>query len=193
MTTRLFIAGIALAAAWATQGCAPAVVAGGAAVGATAAYDRRTVGAFVDDEAIELKSRSAINEVRELKEEAHINVTSMNGVVLLTGEVPNATLRDQAINQVRGVQGVRRIVNELQIGSPTSLGSRSHDTWLTSKVKTAMLTGKDIESGHVKVVTENGVVYLMGLVPKSQGDKAAQAARGVGDVRKVVKLFEYID
>jgi osmotically-inducible protein OsmY len=175
-----------------SQGCTPIVIAG-ATTGAVAAHDRRTVGAFIDDEAIELKADTAVNEEKDLKQNTHINYTSMNGVVLLTGEATNAVYRDQVLAKVRAVNGVRRVVNEIRIGPLSSLGSRSKDTWLTTKVKGKMVSTKNLDATRVKVTTENQVVYLLGLVKKQEADLATEAARTVRSVERVVKLFEYID
>lgn len=173
-------------------GCAPIIVAG-AGTAAVASHDRRTVGAFVDDQTIELKVRNAIQSEDALRKEVHINVTSMNGIVLLSGETPTAEQRDLALAKARTVAGIRQIVNELQVAPPSSFGSRSYDTWLTTKVKTKMVRADELDSTRVKVVTESDVVYLLGLVTKQEAELATEAARTVGGVARVVKLFEYID
>lgn len=165
----------------------------GAGTAAVAAHDRRTLGAFVDDQTIELKAGAAINADEKLAREAHINVTSMNGVVLLTGEAPSEALRAAALARVREVQGVRRIVNEVRIAPPSTLGARTHDAWLTTKVKTRLIHTEGIDSTRVKVVTENDAVYLLGLVTRREAEVAAQAASTVRGVARVVKVFEYID
>src|SRR3990172_7252646 len=169
----------------ALHGCAPLVVAGGAAA-VIAAQDRRTVGSFIDDETIEWKAVTAINAVEALKKEVHINVTSVNGTALLTGEAQTIELRD-------GVPGVRRTVNEIRIGPPSTLADRSNDSWLTGKIKTRLVGVENLQSAQIKVVTENAVVYLMGLVKKDEAELATEAARQVGGVQRVVKLFEYLD
>jgi len=174
------------------QACAPAVVAG-AATAATAAHDRRTLGAFVDDQTIELKARQSILSDETLRGKVHTSVTSINGIVLLTGESPTAQQRDQILARVRPVQGIRRIINEVRVAEPSTFGSRSNDTWLTSKVKTKMLGTKGLDPTRVKVVTENAVVYLMGLVNRREADLATESARSVKGIQRVVKLFEYID
>ncbi|OGI52880.1 MAG: hypothetical protein A3B81_01020 [Candidatus Muproteobacteria bacterium RIFCSPHIGHO2_02_FULL_65_16] len=176
----------------ALHGCAPLVVAGGATA-VIAAQDRRTVGSFIDDETIEWKAVTAINAVESLKKEVHINVTSVNGTVLLTGEAPTIELRDGVLTQVRGVPGVRRTVNEIRIGPPSTLADRSNDSWLTGKIKTRLVGVENLQSAQIKVVTENAVVYLMGLVKKDEAESATEAARQVGGVQRVVKLFEYLD
>lgn len=186
------ILGLVLGAAAVLSGCAPVIVAG-AGTAAVAAHDRRTIGAFVDDQAIEIKVRNAIHADETLRKQTHINITSMNGIVLLSGEAPTAEARDQVLERARSVAGIRQIVNEIQIAPPSAFVSRSHDTWLTTKVKTNLVRADDIDSTRVKVVTENDVVYLLGLVTRREADIATEAARTVSGVARVVKLFEYID
>ena len=192
MLRRLFVSGLILISLAVSQGCAPLVVVGGAAA-VSAAHDRRTLGALIDDQAIELKALSAINSDKQLVDETHINVASINGVALLTGEAPTAELRDRVLSTVRSVPGIRRIVNETRIAAPSTLSSRSNDAWLTTKIKSSMLATANLDASRVKVVTENAVVYLMGLVTRAESDLATGDARSVGGVQRVVKLFEYID
>lgn len=174
------------------QGCAALVVAG-AGTTAVAANDRRTIGAQVDDQAIELKVSSAMKSDETLRREAHVNATSMNGIVLLTGETATPELRDRVLTKVREINGIRRAVNEIRIAPPSLIGSRSHDTWLTTKVKTKMIQAENLDSSRVKVVTENDAVYLLGLVTQKEAGVATDAARSVTGVARVVKLFEYTD
>lgn len=174
------------------QGCAGLLLVGGAGA-AVAANDRRTVGAQLDDKAIAVKAGSAIRSADDLTEEVHINVTSLNGVVLLTGEAPTAEARDKVLAAVRTVSGVRRTVNEIRVAKISTLANRNNDTWLTSKVKTKLIGVENLDSAHVKVVTESSAVYLMGLVKRVEGDAAANAAADVAGVERVVKLFEYLD
>jgi len=172
------------------QGCAAAVVAGGA-TGAAVAYDRRTTGTVIEDEGIELKAVKAFYSDKELNEQAHLNVISYNTVVLVTGEAPNEELRNRAVEIVRNLPKVTHVHNEIKIAAPSSMVSRSSDTLITTKVKTKLLTLKDFDGTRVKVVTENGIVYLMGLLTKEESDLATDAARQVSGVQKVVKLFQY--
>lgn len=172
------------------HGCA-AVVVGGAATGANVAHDRRTTGTFIEDEAIELKSVNAFFTDKEINEQTHLNVTSFNTVVLVSGEAPTEELRQRAIQIVRNVPKVSHVHDEISIAGPSSLMSRSADTLITTKVKTKMIAEKNLDGSHVKVVTENGVVYLMGLLNREDADKATEIARQTGGVQKVVKLFQY--
>jgi osmotically-inducible protein OsmY len=176
-------------------GCA-AVVVGGAAVGASAIHERRSVGTMIDDEGIEWKARSALNGDKTLSSQSHISVISVNGVVLLVGQTPTQALHQQATTLTQGVDNVRIVHNELTIAAPNSYMTRSSDSYITSKVKTSLFKVKghdDFDPTRVKVVTENGTVYLMGILYRSEAEDAAKQASRVGGVQKVVKLFEYLD
>lgn len=192
MTIRIAVSLFTLALVFVLQGCTAAVVAG-AATGAAVAHDRRTMGSIVDDESVELKANAAIVADNQLKDQVHINVTSMNGIVLLSGEAASAEHRDRVLSQVRPIPSIRRIHNEIRIAPPSSLGSRSLDTWYTTKVKSRLLFTKGLDASRVKVVTENATVYLMGLVTEREGEIAANSTAYVGGIGGVVKLFEYID
>lgn len=176
-------------------GCT-AVVVGGAAVGASAVHERRTVGTMIDDEGIEWKMRTALFENEELSSQSHIEAVSVNGVVLLVGQTPTEALKQQATDIAKGIPKVRVVHNELTIAAPSSYGSRTNDAYITSKVKTSLFKVKghdDFDPTRVKVVTENGIVYLMGILYRAEADDAAKQASRVGGVQKVVKLFEYLD
>lgn len=168
-----------------------AVVVGGAATGASAAHDRRTTGTFIEDEAIELKSMKALSDDKELSSQVHLNVTSFNTIVLVSGEAPTEDLRRRAIEIIRNIPKVSHVHDEITIAGPSSLMSRSGDTLITTKVKTKLIAEKNLDGTHVKVVTENGVVYLMGLLNREDADKATEITRQTGGVQKVVKLFQY--
>jgi osmotically-inducible protein OsmY len=170
--------------------CAPLIV-GGAMVGGTLMVtDRRTSGAQLEDQAIELKS---VNRLREaLGERAHISVTSYNRMVLITGEVPDEATKASAEQVVARVENVKSTVNELGVMGSSSLTARSNDAILTSKVKATFVDAKDLQANAVKVVTERSVVYLMGRVTEKEGARAAELARTVSGVQKVVRVFEYI-
>ena len=170
--------------------CVPVIV-GGAAAGGAVAADRRTSGFFVEDESIELKAVKKM--VTNLGEQSHVNVTSYNRNVLLTGEVPDAERLAKAAALLKEIENVRAVTNEIAIAPKSTIGSRSNDTFITSKVKTKFLTENKFPANYVKVVTENGVVYLMGLVTQSEGEAAVEIARNTEGVTKVVKVFEYIN
>ena len=170
--------------------CVPVIV-GGAAAGGAVAADRRTSGIYVEDENIELKAVKHMETT--LGEAAHVNVTSYNRNVLLTGEVPDQAAKANAEAFVKGIQNVRAITNEIVIAPKTTISSRSNDTYLTSKVKTKFVTENQFPANIVKIVTENSVVYLLGIVNKTEADAAAEIARNTDGVDKVVKVFEYIN
>lgn len=172
--------------------CAPLVVAG-AGAGSVAAHDRRSVGAFVDDAAIELRAKALATADDDLKQNAHINITSVNGIVLLSGEARTAELRERVLNDVRAIPSIRRVVNEIRVAPPSSARARSHDTWLTTKIKSKLLVTRDLNTGRVKVVTEDASVYLLGLVTPAEADIATEAVRRVNGVARVVKLFEFLE
>lgn len=172
------------------QGCAGVVVAGGAAAGSMA-NDRRTSGAYIDDEIIEWKLFDVLGEDGQIREQAHVNTVSFNGIVLLTGEVPDEAMRTRINDLIRSVDGVRQVHDETTIAAPSSFMSRSGDSWITTKVKTALMSDDASIGASTKVVTEKGVVYLMGIVSPEEADKLTDIARRVGGVQKVVKVFEY--
>ena len=185
------VALVAVATATLLAGCVPLVVAG--AVGGTAlvATDRRSVGAQADDEAIELKIANAINS--QYGESVHAIATSYNGIVLLSGEVPNQDVWASIGNLAKNTVKVRTVHNELVVGPNADLSVRSNDTFITSKVKTRFLeASQKFSATHVKVVTQRGIVYLMGIVTRAEGDAAAQIASTTTGVVRVVKVFEYI-
>ena len=171
------------------SGCV-AVVAGGVAAGSLAVADRRTSGAYVDDEGIELKATDRV--AKALGDKIHLNVTSFNRNVLLTGEAVDEATKAKAEAIVKEIENVRSVTNELTIAAPTSLSSRSNDTYLTSKVKARMVSENLFPANYVKVVTENSVVYLMGMVTRKEADDAVNIARNTDGVQKVVKVFEYV-
>lgn len=171
------------------QGCV-AVVVGGAVMGTLAATDRRTFGAQTEDKAIVLKGEMAVK--RALGDAAHVNVNSFNRVALLTGEVADAQARATAEKEVKAIQGVLAVQNELVVSGLSNFSARSSDVVITTKVKASIVDTKDLYSSAFKVVTEAGTVFLMGRVTHREGDLAARVAAGVNGVRKVVKVFEYI-
>jgi len=178
--------------AFAQTACVPLLVTGAVVGTAVVATDRRTTGAQLDDEVIEDKNAAALGE-RFKGGEFHINVTSYNGIVLLTGEVPTEAARTDVEQVVRSTPKVRAVQNELVVGPATSLDSRSNDTLITSKVKARFVEANKFQINVVKVVTERGVVYLMGVVRHDEANAATEIARTTDGVQRVVKVFEYID
>lgn len=173
------------------QGCAPVAVTGATTAVSTVVADRRTTGTIIEDEAIENKFRLALWDRKELNKRVHVNITSYNTSVLVSGEAPTEEDRQAVIDLVKNVEKVTRVFDELTIAAPSSLLSRSADGVVTAKIKTKLIAEQDLSTLHIKVVTENGVTFLMGLVTREEGDIATEIARRTGGVQKVVKLFEY--
>ncbi len=173
----------------ALSGCA-ALAVGGAVGGAMMYSDRRTSGMQIEDQTIELKAKARVRET--VGDRAHVNVTSYNRTVLITGEVPKEADKAAVGTAIAGVENVRSTLNELAVTPIASLAEMSNDSLLTSKVKASYVDARDISANAFKVVTEHGVVYLMGLVTEREADRAVELARGVSGVRKVVKAFEII-
>jgi osmotically-inducible protein OsmY len=172
----------------ALHGCELALLGGGAAA-ITAIEDRRTSGTMLDDDGIETRVRRAVRE--RYGENTRVNVTSFNRSVLLTGEVPNEASRAEIEKIVLSNANVRGVTNELQVASVSSLGTRANDSLITTKVKARLLDANKVNPVHVKVVTESGVVYLLGVVTEAEAADAVDIARTTGGVIKVVKIFEY--
>lgn len=189
--TRVACAALTVAAlGGALSGCV-ALVGGGAAVAGMSAVDRRTTGTQVEDQGIELRAGNRVSEV--MGDKARVSVTSYNRMVLLTGQAGNATDKATIEKLVREQATVRQVYNEIEVLPFTAtLGQRSKDTMITGQVKASLVNAKDITSSAIKVVTENNVVYLMGIVTPRESKRAAEIARGVNDVTKVVRLFEVI-
>jgi osmotically-inducible protein OsmY len=172
------------------SGC-PAVMVTGAGAGVMAAEDRRTLGTITEDQSIEFKTSNQVSDKH--KDRVHLNVTSYNRMVLLTGEVPSEDVKRDIERIARSVENVRGVVNELVVGVPSTLSNRANDTYITSKVKARFVDAQRFNPLHVKVVTENGVVYLLGLVRQQEAKDAADIARSTEGVRKVVTVFEYLN
>lgn len=181
---------LAVAAASQLSGCIALL--GGAAVGSTLVYtDRRTSGAQIEDESIEIKGSRRAAEV--LGDKGHVNVTSYNRLVLITGEVPEEADKEAVGRAIAGIDNVAKVQNELEAGGFTSsISSRLNDTAITTKVKTSLVDAKDLQSHAIKVVTERGNVYLMGMVTEREATRAAEVARGVAGVQKVVRVFQIL-
>jgi len=178
-----------VAAAAALQGCVPVVIGAGGAAAYSSLEDRRTAGTQIDDEAIEVRASNRVGD--RFGGAVHVNVTSYNRIALLSGEVPDERAKAEAEKIVRAVPTVRDVTNDLQVSGISSLASRGNDSYLTLKVRGRLLDTKALSQVHIKVVTESGVVYLMGLITQAEADEAVEIARNTGGVRKVVKVFEY--
>ncbi|MEP7183222.1 MAG: BON domain-containing protein [Betaproteobacteria bacterium] len=170
-------------------GCVPAVIAVGVGAGALVVADRRSTGAQLDDQTIEVKVSTAAGS--KYGDKIHLNVISYNGNVLLTGEAPTITVADDIAKTAKATDRVRSVQNEIVIGATTDLGARSNDTVITSKVKARFVEANKFHANYVKVVTERSVVYLMGIVSRQEADAAAEIAATTSGVARVVKVFEY--
>ena len=188
--TLLTAALAALAATTLLGACAPLLIGGAMLGGSMVVTDRRTSGTQIDDQGIELKSINRVSEA--IGDRGSVSVTSYNRQVLITGEVPTEADKAAVEQTVARIDNVRLIVNELALTTGSTLGTRSNDTLLTSKVKASMVDAKDVQANAYKVVTERGVVYLMGRVTEREAARATDIARGVSGVRKVVRVFEIV-
>ena len=185
----MLITGLALS----LQSCVFVV---GAAAGAAAiamVYDHRAVGNAIQDTHLANKIAEKIRSEHPMHEESHIEVTAFNNIVLLTGETPKVEWQQEAEALAKSVPGVSRVYNQITIQGPTSSLTRTSDSWITTKIKSEMLATEDLKSSSIKVVTENGVVYLMGIVSHRQAEISIDIARQVSGVQKVVKIFQYKD
>ncbi|MEH8023395.1 division/outer membrane stress-associated lipid-binding lipoprotein [Gallibacterium anatis] len=175
------------------QGCVAAAVVGGGALATKVAMDPRTTGTQIDDQTLELRVADALRKDKQLNEQAHISAVVYNGRALLVGEAPSADLKEVAVNLARGVKDIADVYDEIQIGEKVSFMQASKDTWITTEVKSKLFVNGNVKASDVKVVTENGVVYLIGRVTQSQAAAAVDVARQVNGVRKVVKVFTYLN
>ena len=185
----LALAVLAVATLGAVQGCIPVIV-GGTGMAVAMVSDRRSSGAYVEDEGIEWKTGNRINE--RLGDKVHVNATSFNRKLLLTGEAFNEASREEAGRIAAVVENVKEVVNELRIAPTSTFSARSNDSYISSKVKARFVDQKDFRIQQVKVTTEAGTVYLMGLVTEKEGNAATEVARTTNGVQKVVRVFEYI-
>ena len=185
---------LVLGSAMLLQGCVAAAIGGAAVAGATkVATDPRSMGTQLDDETLESRVNSAIKKDQQIKSEARISVTAYSGRVLLTGQVPNENLREVASSLAKGVQNVNDVYNEVRVGPKVDFAQISKDSWITSQIKSKMLVDAKVKTSDVKVVTENNEVFLMGNVTQDQGNAAAEIARNVAGVTKVIKVFNYLN
>ena len=189
LVSTALVGALAIATLASLQGCI-ALLGAGAVAGGMSLNDRRTGGAQVEDEAIELKSGGRLRDA--IGDKGHVNVTSYNRIVLLSGEVPSQADKAAAEKAIASLEGVNNVVNELEVGPNSTLSTRSSDTVITTRVKSALIDAKDIQSSAVKVITERGNVYLMGRVTEREAARAADVARAQPSVLKVVRVFEIL-
>jgi len=183
------VGALTLATLASMQGCI-ALLGVGAVAGGMSLNDRRTGGTQIEDQSIELKSGGRLREA--IGEKGHINVTSYNRIALLTGEVPSDAEKAGAEKAIAGIEGVTNVVNELEVGANSTLSTRSSDTVITTRVKSALIDAKDVQASAIKVVTERGNVYLMGRVTEREATRASEIARAQASVLKVVRVFEIL-
>jgi len=174
------------------QGCVTAAVIG-VVGGASIVNDNRSLGNQIDDTKIEFSAHSALNKITGLADNTNLQVVSLNGKVLIVGQAPNTHLRDLAIKTLNQVDGIEQVYDQIRIGNTTAFTTTSNDVWLTSKVKTALFGSDQLDAANIKVVTENGEVFLMGLVHANEASAAVEVARNVGGVNRVFKMFEILE
>ncbi|QNS15224.1 division/outer membrane stress-associated lipid-binding lipoprotein [Mannheimia bovis] len=191
LAKKLLKAGLLTLGFLSLQGCITTAVVTSAAVATKVATDPRSTGTQVDDEILEEKVAYNINKDEQIKQEARINVVAYNGKVLLIGQAPSMDVVENAKNLAAGAEGVTEIYNEIRQGEKIGFGQITQDSWITTQVKSKLLVNGEVKATEVKVVTENSEVFLMGKVSQAQADAAAEAARNVGGVTKVVKVFSY--
>ena len=189
LATSLVAGALAVATLGSMQGCI-ALLGGAAVAGGLSLNDRRTGGTQIEDQAIELKSGGRLREA--IGDKGHVNVTSYNRIVLLSGEVPTDADKAGAEKAVHDIEGVSNVVNELEVGPNSTISTRSSDTVITTRVKSALIDAKDIQATAIKIVTERQIVYLMGRVTDREAARAADVARNVGGVQKVVRVFQIL-
>ena len=182
---------VSLIAAISLSGCVTAIVASVAIATVDIIHDRRTVGEYIDDGAIEVTARNILASNAEFRKAAHVKPQSWNGILLLTGEIDSETLKPELIKKLSSIQGVRQVVDETTITNKTKLWTRTNDALISSKVKTRLVLKTGLKANRVKVVTTRGSVYLMGIVTRAEADQATEHTQTVRGVKRVVKVFEY--
>jgi osmotically-inducible protein OsmY len=191
MKSTLYLVVLLVALVPIIQSCVPLVVGAGVGAGVVIAEDRRSSGTILEDETIEVKAKNRIDE--KYGEKVNISITSFNRFVLLTGQAPTDEIKQDVSVLVLEVPNVRNVQNEIVVGGNSSTSSHASDALLTSKVKTRLAENKEVSANYIKVVSENGTVFLMGLVTHAEADAASQTAATTSGAQRVVKVFEYLD
>lgn len=189
LTSLLFVG---LATLTCNTGCVALLSAGAVGTSAIVASDSRTTGTMIDDESIELKSLNILSNNREIYNASKLEATSVNGRVLVTGQCRDKEYLSYINDRISKLPQVKEVINKVENIEPVSMGQRTEDSWITTKVKTQLLFGKEINSGRFKVITENSIVYLIGVVTQSEANRAINVTRQISGVKKVVKVFDYI-
>lgn len=175
------------------QGCIAAAVVGGAAVATKVATDPRSTGRQLDDETLEEKVAYNLNKDAQLQQEGRVNVVAYSGKVLLIGQVPSEIAKEAAKNVAAGIEGVTQVYNEIRIGPKIGVTQISQDSWITSQIKSKLLWNAEVKTTDVKVITENGEAFLLGDLTQNQANSAAEVARNVNGVVKVIKVIQYLN
>ena len=191
MKTSMRLIAVIFALSPVLQSCAPVLIGAGVGAGVMMADDRRTSATILEDQTIELKIKERI--IEKYEDQLHVNMTSFNRFVLLTGEAPTEEIKQDLTIVALEVQNVRNVQNDVFVAGNSSFTSRSSDLLLTSNIKGRLTQNQDVSANHVKVVSENGTVFLMGLVTRAEAESAAQTAATTSGAQRVVKVFEYID
>jgi len=173
------------------SGCVPVALVAGATAGGAVIYDNRSMTQMNTDHDITQQATERLNNNEAIKSKCHIAVATYNGIVLLVGQAPTPELRTIAYNAIKNVPNIVRVYNEISVAGPTSVMQRTSDSWITTKVKSAMLAQKGLHSTEIKVVTEDGVVYLMGKITRKQASIASDVSRRISGVQRVVTVFEF--
>ena len=189
LVTTALVGALTIASLASLQGCV-LLLGAGAVAGGLSLNDRRTSGTQIEDQSIELKSGGRIRDA--IGDKAHINVTSYDRIALISGEVPTDADKAAVEKAVAGIEGVTNVVNELEVGANSTISTRSSDTVITTRVKSALIDAKDVQASAIKVVTERGNVYLMGRVTEREAGRATEVARAQPSVLKVVRVFEIL-
>lgn len=179
-----------LMSVFALQGCIETAIIAGAVTAVSSANDPRSVGTQIDDTTIEVRADFLLMQEDGISKHTNLSVISYNGTVLIVGQSPNQFLIDKALKIVKDINGVKKIHNQIKLGTPASLSTKTQDAWITAKVKSDLLTDEQIKGHNVKVVTENGIVYLMGLVDSQEANSAATLAANINGVERVIKVFD---
>lgn len=183
----------ALLTAMILSGCVTALVAGAVITTVDIIHDRRTVGEYIDDGAIEVTARNIKRSDSDIREASRVKVQSWNGILLMTGEVTDEATKQILVSKYSNIKGVRQVVDETSVNNKTPFLKRSNDVWIANKVKSRMVIKTGLDANRVKVVTTRGTVYLMGIVTQDEADKATEIAQKTRGVKRVVKVFEYTE
>lgn len=189
---RFLLFAVSFTAAITLSGCMSVALTSATATTASLAHDRRTLGTILDDSTFAIKAQSKLEEIPEVRDDGHVVITSYNNIVLVTGQVGSDYAKNQITDSINTLAGVRRVFNQLEITESTSLAQRSKDAVITAMVKTALLTNGHLDPTRIKVITEDNIVYLLGLVSFEEADIATQIAQQTSGVTEVIRAFEYL-